>query len=40
MTLELDDLAKGLTLEATISHSQFHAWVKLYIKYYFSWKRF
>ena len=36
MTLELDDLAKGLTLEATISHSQFNAGVKLYIKYYFS----
>jgi hypothetical protein len=36
MTLELDDLAKGLTLKATKSHSQFHAGVKLYRKYYFS----
>ena len=36
MTLELDDLARGLTLEAAISHSQFYDGVKLYGKYYFS----
>ena len=36
MTLELDDLARGLTLESAISHSQFHAEDKLYGKYYFS----